>query len=295
MFPATLPDPAPGILIIGYNAFDVVVPLPPEACDFPRRDTKNEVPTIKVGGGGPGATAAVALARLGASVTVVARNEAGLSEVLERLSEISDRPHRHLASDFSKPDEVRARFGSWLEANPIEVLINNAGGPPPGPIVAAEGEAFLEGMRTHLLSSQYLVQSALPGMRRAGYGRIVNIISTSVYEPIPGLGVSNTVRAAMAAWAKTLSGELGPEGFTVNNVLPGFTATGRLDRLIQGRAEKSGQSEAEVAESMRSSVPMGRFAEPEEVANAIAFLASPAASYISGVSLAVDGGRLKSL
>jgi len=244
---------------------------------------------------GIGRASALALARLGASVTVVARNGAGLREVLERLSEISDRPHRHLAADFSKPDEVRARFGSWLEANPVEVLINNAGGPPPGPIVAAEGEAFLEGMRTHLLSSQYLVQSALPHMRRAGYGRIVNIISTSVYEPIPGLGVSNTVRAAMAAWAKTLAGELAPEGFTVNNVLPGFTATGRLDRLIKGRAEKSGQSEAEVAESMRSTVPMGRFAEPEEVANAVAFLASPAAAYITGVSLAVDGGRLKSL
>ena len=211
------------------------------------------------------------------------------------LSAISSQPHQYVVADFSKTDEVKTRFRSWLAEHPIDVLINNAGGPPPGPIVAAEGEAFLDGMRAHLVTSQILVQAALPGMRRSGYGRIINIISTSVYEPIPGLGVSNTVRAAMAAWAKTLAGELGPEGFTVNNVLPGFTATGRLDRLIQGRAEKSGRSQAEVAESMRSSVPMARFAEPEEVANAVAFLASPAAAYITGVSLAVDGGRLKSL
>jgi 3-oxoacyl-[acyl-carrier protein] reductase len=244
---------------------------------------------------GIGRASAMALARLGATVTLVARDQTALRAALEEVSSLSSQPHQYLTADFSRPDDIKARFEPWFEAHPTEVLVNNAGGPPPGPIVDAEGEAFLDGMRTHLVSSQYLVQSVLPGMRRSGYGRIVNIVSTSVYEPIPGLGVSNTVRAAMAAWAKTLSGELAPEGFTVNNVLPGFTATGRLDRLIRGRAEKSGQSEADVAESMRSAVPMGRFAEPEEVANAVAFLASPAAAYITGISLAVDGGRLKSL
>ena len=244
---------------------------------------------------GIGRASALALARLGAKVSIVARHEARLREVLEELKEISSQSHQYVTADFSNPNEIRARFRDWLSEHPAEILVNNAGGPPPGPIAAADGEAFLDGMRAHLITSQYLAQATLPGMRRAGYGRIVNIISTSVYEPIPGLGVSNTVRAAMAAWAKTLAGELGPEGFTVNNVLPGFTATGRLDRLIQGRAQGSGQTPAEVAESMRASVPMARFAEPEEVANAVAFLASPAAAYITGVSLAVDGGRLRSL
>lgn len=244
---------------------------------------------------GIGRAAAIALARLGATVTLVARSETNLREALNEVVSISDQHHQCLTADFSKPDEVRARFQSWLSEHPADILINNAGGPPPGPIVDAEGEAFLSGMRSHLLTSQYLVQAALPGMRQSGYGRVINIISTSVYEPIPGLGVSNTVRAAMAAWAKTLAGEIGPEGFTVNNVLPGFTATGRLDRLIEGRAEASGLTQAEVADSMRSTVPMARFADPAEIANAIAFLASPAAAYITGVSLAVDGGRLKSL
>ncbi len=244
---------------------------------------------------GIGLATARVLAGLGAAVTVVARDEARLRTVREQLCADYPNDHQYLAADFSRPDEVRARFSEWLADRPAQILINNSGGPAAGPIASAEGEAFLAGMRAHLLCSQYLAQAALPGMRTAGYGRIVNITSTSVYEPIPGLGVSNTVRAAMAAWAKTLAHELAPEGITVNNVLPGFTATDRLDSLIQGRASQSGLSVEQVAEAMRASVPMGRFAEPEETANAVAFLASPAAAYITGVSLAVDGGRLKSL
>ncbi|MFU8832445.1 MAG: SDR family oxidoreductase [Wenzhouxiangella sp.] len=244
---------------------------------------------------GIGQACAQALAGLGATVTVVARDERRLQQVTEDLDVSNNQHHQFVSADFSKPDEVRARFQDWLQQHPATILINNSGGPPPGPIASAEGEAFLDGMRAHLLCNQALAQAALPGMRAAGYGRIINIISTSVREPIPGLGVSNTVRAAVAAWAKTLAGELAQEGFTVNNVLPGFTATDRLDSLIQGRADKGGLSTDEVARSMRASVPMGRFAEPGEIANAVAFLASPAASYITGISLAVDGGRLKSL
>ncbi len=244
---------------------------------------------------GIGQATAELLAEMGATVTVVARNKERLEEVVESLSRNRNQQHQFVVSDFSKPDEVKERFAAWLEATPAEILINNSGGPPPGPIADADGEAFLAGMRAHLLCNQYLTQAALPGMRAAGYGRIINIISTSVYEPIPGLGVSNTVRSAVAAWAKTLAGELAPEGFTVNNVLPGFTATDRLTSLISGRAEKSGRSEEEIAAEMRGSVPMGRFGEAREIANAIAFLASPAAAYITGVSLAVDGGRLKRL
>jgi 3-oxoacyl-[acyl-carrier protein] reductase len=244
---------------------------------------------------GIGQACAKALAELGATVTIVARDEARLDQVLSSLNTSNNQQHQMVISDFSKPDEVRKQFSEWLANTPVQILINNTGGPSPGPIVDAEGEAFLDGMRAHLLCNQYLVQAALPGMRKAGYGRIINIISTSVREPIPGLGVSNTVRAAVAAWAKTLAAELAPEGITVNNVLPGFTATDRLDSIIQGRADKAGVSNEKIAYGMRASVPMGRFAEPEEIASPVAFLASPAAAYITGVSLAVDGGRLKSL
>ena len=244
---------------------------------------------------GIGQATAGLLASMGATVTVVARSEDRLKAVCAELDRNHNQKHQYITADFSKPDEVKRQFLDRLAARPVEILINNSGGPPPGPIVNAEGEAFLDGMRAHLLCNQYLAQAALPGMRAAGYGRIVNIISTSVHEPIPGLGVSNTVRAAVAAWAKTLSAELAPEGFTVNNVLPGFTATDRLDSLIKGRAAKAGKSEGDIAEGMRATVPMARFASALEVANAIAFLASPAASYITGVSLAVDGGRLKGI
>ena len=132
-------------------------------------------------------------------------------------------------------------------------------------------------------------------MKAEGYGRIINIISTSVKAPIPGLGVSNTIRAAVANWAKTLSVELGPYGITVNNVLPGFTNTNRLKSLIEKNAQIQGKSNEELATTMKSQVPVGRFGEAHEVANAVAFLCTAAASYINGINLPVDGGRTKSL
>ena len=244
---------------------------------------------------GIGRATAEALAELGARVTVVARSRDQLEVVAGQLAGGSARQHHALATDFSSPEKAAADVSTHLQTHPAQILVNNAGGPPPGPIAEAEAEAFLAGFRTHLVCNQLLVRATLPGMRAGGYGRILNIISTSVYEPIVGLGVSNTVRAAVAAWAKTLSRELAPEGITVNNVLPGFTATDRLDGLIRGRAEKAGVPEDEIAAGMRASVPMGRFAKPGEVADALAFLASPAGSYISGQSLAVDGGRLQSI
>lgn len=244
---------------------------------------------------GIGQASAEALAELGARVTVVARSADKLSAVASQLDRINGEKNQWIAVDLSNESEIEARLLPALAKDPVQVLVLNAGGPPPGPLQSANPQAFIDGMRPHLVASQHLLRAALPGMREAGYGRIINIISTSVYEPIPGLGVSNTVRAAVAAWAKTLVGELGPDGITVNNVLPGFTATSRLDKIIEGKARQQDMSDAEVAEQLRSFVPLRRFAQPEEVANAVAFLASPAAAYISGVSLAVDGGRLKSL
>ena len=246
-----------------------------------------------VGGGsqGIGRAAALELAQLGADVTVIGRDEARLHATLVELTAIRRGRHHALVADYSDRTALGQIAGDWLAQHPAQILVNNTGGPPPGPIEHASEEAFLATFGQHLLCNQLLTRQVLPGMRAAGYGRIVNVVSTSVREPIKGLGVSNTVRGAVASWAKTLATELAPEGITVNNVLPGFTRTARLDGLIAGKMKSSGASEDAVAAGMKSVVPMGRFADAAEVAAAIAFLASPAASYITGVSIAVDGGR----
>ena len=245
---------------------------------------------------GIGRATAQLLATQGTQVTLLARNESALDDVLGELAPVTGGTHKRLVGDFSKPEELQQRVAEFIAAEgPHNILINNTGGPPGGPVHTAAPEAFRSALDMHVVCNQLLVQTLLSGMKETGYGRVVNIISTSVYEPIPNLGVSNTTRAAVAGWAKTLSKELGSFGITVNNVLPGFTATGRLDKIIDTRATKTGNSKDKVAEGMRALVPLGRFAEAEEVAAAVAFLASPAASYINGVSLPVDGGRLNSI
>jgi 3-oxoacyl-[acyl-carrier protein] reductase len=250
-----------------------------------------------VGGGsqGIGRAAALELATLGADVTVIGRDPARLDATLAELTGAGRGRHHALLADYADRAGLESIVGPWLAQHPAQILINNTGGPPPGPIEHATEHAFLDTFGQHLLCNQLLTRLALPGMRAVGYGRIVNVISTSVKEPIKGLGVSNTVRGAVASWAKTLATELAPEGITVNNVLPGFTRTARLDGLIAGKVQGSGLTEDQVAKGMMSVVPMGRFADASEVANAIAFLASPAASYITGVSIAVDGGRTLAL
>lgn len=242
---------------------------------------------------GIGRATAEALARHGASVTLLARNAEMLSDARDNLSVVGEARHSALAVDL----EETASLPQQLEAvnRPVHILVNNAGGPPGGPILDATPDAFRKGFERLLIAAHLLAQEFVPGMRDAGYGRVVNIISTSVREPIPNLGVSNTLRGACASWAKTLSREVAADGITVNNVLPGFTATDRLSNIFSARSEHSGKSIEEVKADMRAQVPAGRFAEPEETAAAIAFLASPAASYITGVSLPVDGGRLHSL
>jgi 3-oxoacyl-[acyl-carrier protein] reductase len=245
---------------------------------------------------GIGRASAIELARLGADVTVLSRSAAPLEQFAAELPRIHDaQRHDWRAVDMADTGTLRTTAAELAARHPVHVLIGNSGGPPGGPIADADDEAFMATFRQHVIASQVLQQALAPGMRAAGYGRIVNIISTSVKEPIPNLGVSNTIRAAVAAWAKTLSGELAADGITVNNVLPGFTRTGRLDRLIAARSESSGKTTEAIAAGMRAQVPAGRFGEPEEVAAVIAFLCTPAAAYVNGVSIAVDGGRTRAL
>ncbi|MCB0525798.1 MAG: SDR family oxidoreductase [Lewinellaceae bacterium] len=250
-----------------------------------------------VGGGSAGIGRAVAaeLAQLGANVTLLARSEDRLMAAKEILDTSQGQMHDILVADYSDIEKLKVGVDALLEKRSFQILVNNTGGPPGGPISEASDKEFISAFHNHLLCNHLLLQALLPGMKKAGYGRVINVISTSVKEPIVGLGVSNTTRWAVASWAKTLSVELGEFGITVNNVLPGFTNTSRLDEIIENRVKKSAASRSVIENSMKSQVPLRRFAEPEEVAAAVAFLASPAAGYISGINLPVDGGRTKSL
>lgn len=242
---------------------------------------------------GIGRAASIELANLGATVVLLARNENSLKQVKDELNASQNQPHDFIVADFSKPDELKNKVAEYFANNkqPVQILVNNTGGPPAGRAIDAQPEEFVGAFQNHLLCNQILVQSLVEGMKAEKYGRIVNVISTSVKQPIPNLGVSNTIRGAVASWAKTLAGELGEFGITVNNVLPGFTKTARLQSIIENNARKSGASKEAVEMKMRAETPARRFAEASEVANAIAFLASPAAAYINGVNLPVDGGR----
>ncbi len=244
---------------------------------------------------GIGRAAAHELALLGADVTVLSRRAAALQDVVAALPRSGAQAHGWVTADVADAAALGTQVAALAAGKPVHILINNTAGPPAGTICDADVGAFLEAFNKHLVANHTLVQSVLPGMRMAQWGRIVNVISTSVREPIVGLGVSNTVRGAVASWAKTLSRELAADGITVNNVLPGYTQTGRIEQIIESRARTSGQPEAVVAESMRGTVPAGRFAQPAEIGGVIAFLCSPAAAYVNGVSVAVDGGRMQSV
>ncbi len=238
---------------------------------------------------GIGKASAIELALLGATVTLLARDEAKMAGVLSELSTHVNQKHNYLIADFGFPDQLQSALNSI--SYPIHILINNTGGPPPGPALDATADAFIQAFSNHLLCNHILVQALVPGMKAEKYGRIINVISTSVKVPIRGLGVSNTIRGAVASWAKTLSLELAPFGITVNNVLPGASMTGRLKTVIQANADKAGKTFDEAKQAMINDIPAGRISETDEVAALIAFLATPAAGYITGTSIPVDGGR----
>ena len=247
------------------------------------------------GSEGIGRAAAIELAQLGADVTVLARREVALQALVDALPNDGTQRHGLLVADIAATDALRDAVATLAASRPVHILINNTGGPPGGPAHSAAVEAYLDAFHKHLVANQALLQAVLPGMRAARWGRIVNVISTSVYEPIPNLGVSNTIRGAVASWAKTLSRELGADGITVNNVLPGYTRTQRLDQILGDRSSAIGKTRDEIASGMLASVPVGRFAEASEIGGVIAFLCAPAAAYVNGQSLAVDGGRMQSI
>ncbi|MEO8160619.1 MAG: SDR family oxidoreductase [Arenimonas sp.] len=245
---------------------------------------------------GIGRASAIALAELGASVTVLSRRQVKLQELVHALPRPNARQqHDFLVADVSDVEALGKLLSSLCHARPVHILVNNTAGPAGGPAHAAAPETFLAVFRQHLVANQVLLQAVLPGMRVARWGRIVNIISTSVKEPIANLGVSNTIRGAVANWAKTLASELGPDGITVNNVLPGYTRTQRLEQILAERAQATGKDAQAIAAGMLATVPAGRFAEASEIAAAVAFLCTPDAAYINGINLPVDGGRTRSL
>jgi 3-oxoacyl-[acyl-carrier protein] reductase len=244
---------------------------------------------------GIGKAAAIELALLGAHITLIARNEEKLNQTLKELNTHAGQQHECIVADFAFPDELRLKIGNYVANRAIHILVNNTGGPAGGQAIDATTEDYVKAFSAHLLCNQILVQAIVPGMKQEKFGRIINIISTSVKIPLKGLGVSNTIRGAVANWSKTLSFELGPYGITVNNVLPGATMTGRLESIIQANAQKSGKTSEEVQQEMVKEIPLGRIAGAHEVAAAVAFLASPAAGYINGINVPVDGGRTGSL
>ena len=240
---------------------------------------------------GIGLAIAEELALLGANCTLIARNEETLKAAVHNLDIALRQQHNYLVADFSNTSEVKKAIEGHVAKHPVHILVNNTGGPNPGPIINAGADEFENAFHQHLINNHNLAQAVLPGMKAAGYGRIINIISTSVRIPLQNLGVSNTIRAAVASWAKTFSNEVGQFGITVNNILPGLTDTKRLNDLIMAIAKARGVEEEVVKKEMISTIPAKRLGNAGEIANVVAFLASPAASYVNGVSIPVDGGR----
>ncbi len=244
---------------------------------------------------GIGLAIAVELAALGANCILMARNEIVLKDALKLLPQKNEQVHSYIVADFSNADNVKLVIEDFMKVHTVHILINNTGGPAGGAIVDAKEEDFINTFNQHLICNHILTKAVVPSMKKEGYGRIINIISTSVKIPLHNLGVSNTIRGAVASWAKTMANELGQFNITVNNVLPGATNTGRLQNIIKTNASKKEKEIAEIEKEMQQEIPMKRFGEASEIAAVAAFLASPAASYINGVSIPVDGGRTGAL
>lgn len=244
---------------------------------------------------GLGLASALELALLGAEVTLLSRSEERLKAALQKLDTSKRQRHQYLVADFDYPEQVTSAIERYMTENTVNILVNNTGGPKGGSAIDAGPEDFLKAFNSHLICNHILVKAVLPSMKASGFGRIVNIISISVKQPIAGLAVSNTIRGAVASWSKTLANELGPLGITVNNVLPGYTRTARYDSLVKSSAAATHRTEEEVEAGYLAQIPLRKIGAPEEFGAAVAFLCSPAAGYITGINLPVDGGRLSCL
>jgi 3-oxoacyl-[acyl-carrier protein] reductase len=245
---------------------------------------------------GLGWASAVELALMGANVTLMARNEEKLKEAMGKLDTLKGQKHDYLVADFQYPEQVKKAIEKHMHGGKtVNILVNNTGGPAGGAAITANMDDFLAAFNSHLICNHILVQAVVPSMKGSGYGRIINVISTSVKQPIPGLGVSNTIRGAVANWSKTLASELGPFGITVNNVLPGLTKTSRAEYFINKKAADSSVSADEMEKELVKEIPVRRIGLPEEFGATVAFLCSPSASYINGINLPVDGGRTSCL
>ncbi len=245
---------------------------------------------------GLGMASAMELALLGAHIVLMARNEESLQKTLSQLDTSKGQHHAYLVADFADPTQVEQAIKGYIASGKtIHILVNNSGGPAGGKAIDAPIDAFVHTFQQHLLCNHILTQAVVPGMKASCFGRIINIISTSVKQPIAGLGVSNTIRGAVANWSKTLATELGPYGITVNNVLPGFTQTVRAEYVIQKKAADTGRSAETILQELVAEIPAGRIGQPQEFGAVVAFLCSPAASYVNGINVPVDGGRLSCL
>lgn len=244
---------------------------------------------------GIGFATAMELAELGADCVLMARNETALQAAVALLPKQAGQQHNYRVADFDNTEEVEQCMAGLVNNFSVEILVNNSGGPAGGPITEAQPEQFLQTFNRHLICNHIITKAVIPSMKAAGYGRIINVISTSVKIPLPNLGVSNTIRGAVASWAKTMANELGMFQITVNNVLPGATLTQRLESILDQQSVRKGVAVATIAADMQQEIPLRRFAAASEIAQVIAFLASPAASYVTGTSIPVDGGRTGSI
>jgi 3-oxoacyl-[acyl-carrier protein] reductase len=256
---------------------------------------KNKTAWVFGGSKGIGQAIAIELANAGANILLIARGKSGLKKTLDQLCTKLDQKHDFLSIDMAKGEDLVNRLKSYINLNSVDIVINNSGGPAGGLAHSAEIDEYVTAFHQHVISAQSVAKIALSVMKRNRFGRIINIISTSVKQPINGLGVSNTIRGAVASWSKTLASEVGPFGVTVNNILPGATNTERLVSLIEKKALQNNCSEDLVAKQMRKSIPLGRFADPKEIAYMAVFLCSEYAAYINGINIPIDGGRTKSL
>ena len=242
---------------------------------------------------GIGKASALKMAQQGCEITLVARNRRKLEATLSLLNNEQGQIHQIICSDFNDPDNLKKDVGSYLGSldKPVDILLNNSGGPHGGPLIEADESEFRDAFERLLICNQIMAKAVFPRMKEKGSGRIINIISTSVKQVIPGLGVSNTIRGSVAQWGKTLAIELGQYGICVNNILPGYTATSRLDELAAAKADSSGVTPDKIRSSWANKTSLQRLGTPEEIAATVVFLASDESSYITGHNLSVDGGR----